>query len=211
MKGRSIPAADEELIMRLKFESIAKILAGASVIALSAALPARGQNPKLDLGNLSKLADKADEVVDVTLDGPTLKFAEKFMQDDDDEKDDAEALRIIKNLTGIYVKSFEFDKPDQYSDSDVEAIRAQLKNSSWTRMVNVTSRRREDKEIDEVYVMADPNGKNLGLAVLVAEPKELTVVNIVGPIDADHIALLSGEMGIPDFEHKHEKHGGKHD
>jgi hypothetical protein len=196
--------------MKPHFDKLARLFGIAILIAWGIALPARAQNPKLDLKELEKLADKADEVVDVTLDGPTLKFAERFMQEDKDE-DDAEALNIIKNLNGIYVKSFEFDKPDQYSDSDVEAIRAQLKNSSWTRMVNVTSRRREDKEIDEVYVMADPNGKNLGLAVLVAEPKELTVVNIVGPIDADHIALLSGEMGIPDFEHKHEKHGGKHD
>jgi hypothetical protein len=209
MKGRSIPAADEELIMRLKFESIAKILAGASVIALSAALPARGQNPKLDLGNLSKLADKADEVVDVTLDGPTLKFAEKFMQDDDDEKDDAEALRIIKNLTGIYVKSFEFDKADAYSDADVDAVRAQLKGPGWSKLVDVQSRR--DHELDEVYIMTDPSGKNLGLAVIAAEREELTVVNIVGPIDVDHLADLQGKLGIPDdLDLKDGKHGGHH-
>ena len=171
--------------------------------------PAWAQNPKLDLNQLEKLASKADEVVDVTLDGSTLKFAEKFMEADKDE-DDAEALNIIKNLTGIYVKSFEFDKPDQYSEADVEAIRAQLRNSSWNRMVNVTSHR--NKELDEVYLMTGPDSKtNLGLAVIVAEPKELTVVNIVGPIDVDHLSALSGEMGVPDFEHKHEKSGGKHD
>jgi hypothetical protein len=176
------------------------------LIAFSLA-PAWAQNPKLDLNQLEKLASKADEVVDVTLDGSTLKFAEKFMEADKDE-DDAEALNIIKNLTGIYVKSFEFDKPDQYSEADVEAIRAQLRNSSWNRMVNVTSHR--NKELDEVYVMSGPDSKtNLGLAVIVAEPKELTMVNIVGPIDADHLAALSGEMGVPDFEHKHEKRGGK--
>jgi len=197
--------------MKPRFENIARSFGVPALMAFGLALPAWAQNPKLDLNQLEKLASKADEVVDVTLDGATLKFAERFMESDKDE-DDAEALNIIRKLTGIYVKSFEFDKPDQYSDSDVEAIRAQLKSSSWTRMVNVTSRREHDKELDEVYVMADPNGKsNLGLAVLVAEPKELTVVNIVGPIDADHLAALSGEMGVPDFEHRHARRGGKHD
>jgi Domain of unknown function (DUF4252) len=195
--------------MKPHLEALARLFGIPMLIALSLAPLARAQNPKLNLNQLEKLASKADEVVDVTLDGPALKFAEKFMEADKDE-DDAEALNIIKNLTGIYVKSFEFDKTDEYSDADVEAIRAQLKGSAWTRMVNVTSRR--EKELDEVYVMASPNSKtNLGLAVIVAEPKELTVVNIVGPIDADHLAALSGEMGVPDFEHKHEKHGGRHD
>ena len=197
--------------MKPHFEKVARALGIPVLIAFGLAPPARAQNPKLELNRLEKLAAKADEVVDVTLDGPTLKFAEKFMEQDKDE-DDEEALHIIRNLTGIYVKSFEFDKPGQYSGADVEAIRAQLKSSAWTRMVNVTSRREHDKELDEVYVMASPDSKtNLGLAVIVAEPKELTVVNIVGPIDADHLAALSGEMGVPDFEHRHERHGGKHE
>jgi hypothetical protein len=182
--------------MKSKFAMAARVFAGACVMVLAAGLPAWAQNPKLDLRNLSKLADKADEVVDVTLDGPTLKFAEKFLQDDEDEKDDAEALRIIKNLTGIYVKSFEFDKPDQYSDADVDAIREQLKAPGWSKMVDVRSK--HDHELDEVYVMTDPSGKNLGLAVIAAEKDELTVVNIVGPIDMDHLADLQGKLGIPD-------------
>jgi Domain of unknown function (DUF4252) len=196
--------------MKLKFTTVARVLAAAGVIALAAGLPARAQNPKLDLANLSKLSDKADEVVDVTLDGPTLKFAEKFMQDgDDDEKDDVEALKIIRNLTGIYVKSFEFDKPDQYSDADVEAIRDQLRSPGWSKMVDVHSRR--DHELDEVYIMTDPSGKNLGLAVIAAERNELTVVNIVGPIDVDHLADLQGKLGIPDdLDLKGDGKGGRH-
>lgn len=195
--------------MRLKFNNLAKVLAAAAALALWAALPARAQNPKLDLGNLSKLADKADEVVDVTLDGSTLKFAEKFMQSDEDEKDDAEALNMIRNLTGIYVKSFEFDKPDQYSDADVDAIRAQLKGPGWSKMVDVHSKR--DHELDEVYIMTGASGKNLGLAVISAEKQELTVVNIVGPIDMDHLADLQGKLGIPDdLDLKGDSKGGHH-
>lgn len=194
--------------MKLKFKRIAEVLAAAGVVVLWAALPARAQNPKLNLGNLSKLADKADEVVDVTLDGPTLKFAQKFIESDEDEKDDAEALKIIRNLTGVYVKSFEFDKPDQYSDADVDAIREQLKAPGWSKLVDVHSKK--DHELDEVYIMTDPSGKNLGLAVIAAEQDELTVVNIVGPIDVDHLADLQGKFGIPDSLDLKGDKGGHH-
>jgi hypothetical protein len=194
--------------MELPRKNILRTLGCAIVLALGAAALAEAQGPKLDLENLTKLADKADSTVDVKLDGPTLKFAEKFMDEDKDE-DDAEALKLIKNLTGIYVKSFEFDEPGQYSDADVEAIRSQLHGGTWQRIVGYESRREHEK--DEVWVMADPNSKsNLGLTIISAEPKELTVVNIVGPIDVNDLPALEGKMGVPHLELKQNEHGGGH-
>jgi hypothetical protein len=35
--------------------------------------------------------------------------------------------------------------------------------------------------------------------VLSAEPKELTIVNIVGPVDLQKLAKLEGNLGIPDL------------
>lgn len=194
--------------MKFRSENIVRTLGCGMMLSLGAAALAEAQGPKLDLGNLAKLADKADEVVDVTLDGSTLRFAEKFMDEDKDE-DDAEALKFIKNLTGIYVKSFEFDEPGQYSDADVEAIRSQLHGGTWQRMVGYESRREHEK--DEVWVMGDPNSKsNLGLAIISAEPKELTVVNIVGPIDVNDLPALEGKMGVPHLDLKQSEHGGSH-
>jgi hypothetical protein len=44
------------------------------------------------------------------------------------------------------------------------------------------------------------NGDQIGgLAVLVAEEKELTVVNIVGPVDLDKLAKLEGQFGVPEL------------
>jgi Domain of unknown function (DUF4252) len=194
--------------MKLRFENIMGTVGCGVMLALGAAALAEAQSPKLDLGNLAKLSDRADEVVDVTLDGPTLRFAEKFMDADKDE-DDAEALKLIKNLTGIYVRSFEFDEPGQYSDADVEAIRSQLHGGAWSRLVGYESRREHEK--DEVWVMADPNSKsNLGLAIISAEPKELTVVNIVGPIDVNDLPALEGKMGVPHMDLRQSEHGGSH-
>lgn len=169
----------------------AAILFGA--LLMGAFVPAAfGQNPKLDIQNLEPLAKKASEVVDVNLDGALLRLAGKFMTDEDDR----EGLEIIKNLKGIYVKNFEFAKPNEYSPADVESIRGQLQTPSWSRIVSAQNK--PEGETSEIYLMtASDGGTVLGMAIIDAQPKELTVVNIVGPIDMDKLSQLEGKMGIP--------------
>ena len=167
-------------------------------VALAAALafavlPALAQNAKLELKNLEKLSSKASEVNDVTLDGAMLELAWKFIQADGDPE--AAQLRdVLKGLKGIYVKNFEFDAPNQYSQADVDAIRAQLASPAWQRIIE--SRSEHAREHDEIYIMKKGDAIT-GMAILVAEPKELTVVNIVGPLDINKLATLEGHFGIP--------------
>src|SRR5260370_17690565 len=55
-------------------------------------------------------------------------------------------------------------------------------------------------------------GDNIaGLAILVAEARELTVVNIVGNIDVNKLSLLGGHFGIPDEDKDHHKRKHKND
>ena len=37
----------------------------------------------------------------------------------------------------------------------------------------------------------------MGLAVLAIEPKEFTIVNIVGAIDLERLHRLEGQLGVP--------------
>ncbi len=174
-----------------------------ATVLIFASLPGFAQNAKLELKNLDKLNSKAAEVNDVTLDGAMLELAWKFIQADGDPE--AAQLRdILKGLKGIYVKNFEFDGPNQYSQADVEAIRTQLAAPGWQRIVE--SRSLHAKEHDEIYIMKQGD-LITGLAVLVAEPTELTVVNIVGPIDINKLAALEGHFGIPGDTVEH--HGKK--
>ena len=180
----------------------AKVGVGLALVCL--AVPARAQNARLNLERLEKLSSKAVEVNNVTLDGGMLQLAAKFLDLDKEDEDAAQAKEIVKKLKGIYIKSFEFEEPHQYSAADVEEIRAQLAGPGWNKIVE--SRSKRSNENDEIYFFKDANNNLGGIAILVAEPKELTVVNIVGPVDMDKLSVLSGKFGIPaDKEKEKEK------
>jgi hypothetical protein len=140
--------------------------------------------------DLERLAARATESVDVNLDASMLQLASKFLSKDD--ADEVRVKNLVSKLKGVYVRSFEFDKEGQYSMSDVESIRSQLKSPTWSRIVAVKGK----GENSEVYLNKQGNEIG-GLVVIAAEPKELTVVHIDGPIDPEDLAQLQGHMGIP--------------
>ncbi len=151
-----------------------------------------GQDVWLKIAHLEKLEAKADNVVDVSLDGSMLQLASKFLSNS--KPDEAKVKDLISGLKGVYVRSFEFNVDNAYSNEDVDAIRSQLQGPGWVRMVGIRSRR--DKENVEVF-MLNAGQKINGLAILCSKPKELTVVNIVGLIDLDKLSELEGQFGIP--------------
>lgn len=176
------------------------VVLGFALLCVALPVPVRAQNARLNLEHLDKLSDKAAEVNNVTLDGDMLQLAAKFLDMDKDDPEAKEAKELLKKLKGIYVKNFEFDEENQYSPADVEAIRTQLAAPGWTRIVE--SRDKHHNENDEVYVMKGANNTVAGIAIVVAEPKELTVVNLVGPVDVDKLSALAGKFGIPAEEGK---------
>ena len=82
---------------------------------LCSAAPAFGQRLTLDVPGM---ADRATEMVDVTLDGPLLRLAAKFLTSD--EPEERAARDIALKLQGIYVKSYTFDKEGAYDSAVVD-------------------------------------------------------------------------------------------
>ena len=162
--------------------------------ALALALPLGAQQFKF---NLDHLEAKASERVDLSLNGATLQFAAKFL--DDKDPDEAKVKKLIAGLEGIYIKSFEFKSDGAWTAADLDQVRNQLRAPEWSRMLGVKSA--EDGEDCEVWVRND-KAKVTGVAILVFGPRELTVVNIAGPIDLDSLAELSGHLGVPKLEKK---------
>lgn len=156
------------------------------ILTLAVAMPAAAQRINLDFPGL---ADRAEEVVDVTLDASMLRLAARFLGNDSDER---EIRDMINGLTGIYVRSYSFAKDGEYDRALLDRVKSQL-GATWKPLVTVRSKTKEN-----VNIMADVRGDRInGLVIIAAEPREFTVVNIVGHIDIERLSKLEGEFGIP--------------
>lgn len=138
-----------------------------------------------------ELAARAANVTEVTLGKNMLAFAAKFMNGKD--KDDAATSQLIQGLEGIYVRAYEFDKEGQYSMEQIEQLRKYFETSEWSPIVR--ERERKTGETTDVMVKL-VNGETHGMFILTAEPKELTIVLILGPIRMDELGKLKGIGGL---------------
>jgi uncharacterized protein DUF4252 len=165
------------------------------LVGVSCAVFAEAQDARLEIERLDRLAAKAAQTVEVSLDERLLRIAAKFLKSED--PDEARVNELVSGLKGVYVRVFEFDNPGEYSNADIEPLRTQLKAPGWTKIVGVRSKR--DGQNVDVHIKYQ--GDNiLGLAILAAEPKELAVINIIGPIDLEKLRSLEGQFGIPKLE-----------
>ena len=168
---------------------------------LAAPAAALAQGPQLQLDHLNRLSALASESANVTVDPAMLKLAAAFLTDD---RKNPTVTEMLNELKGIYIKSFKFDRDNVYSPDDVAAVRKQLEAPGWSQMVNVESKGEQETNgrttrrasLVQVYSWRDGNIPG-GMAILVAEPRELTVVNIVGPLDLTRLGALQGQFGIP--------------
>lgn len=161
----------------------------AVLLSLAAILAAAPQQFQLNLDNL---AAKASDSIDLSLSGSTLKFAAKFLNTDDPEE--AAVKKLIDGLQGIYVRHFEFKHDNEWTPADLDRLRNQLHAPEWQRIIGV--KESDSSENSEVYLHQE-SGKTTGVAILTSAPREVTVINIVGPIDLDQLAELGGHFDIP--------------
>jgi hypothetical protein len=160
-----------------------------TLILVALALPAFAA-PPFDFKQLDKLGANAKESTNITLEGPMLKMASGLMGDDNPS-----AKSLLENLKGVYIRTFEFDEAGKYNDADLEPLRTYLDAQHWTKIVDVKDR----QESTGIYVLSLPGDKPGGFAIISAEPKEVTIVFIEGPVSMGDLGKLSGSLGIPDL------------
>lgn len=149
-------------------------------VALSAQTP----------GLLSNLEKRADEVVTVTLDGPTLRALEPIIRRS--EPEDAELFQLLRNVDSVAVRAFTFRDGSAPSDQEIELVRSQLVPAGWSKFL--ATQKREPAERVEGWAGAG------GLALIVTEPGELTGVRVDGPFPASQAPALGRHFGLPSIE-----------
>jgi hypothetical protein len=166
----------------------------AAATALAMPVTGFGVEPELDIPSFNHLRRIATDSVDVTLDGFLMRIARKFAASQAADEANDEAMSLLQDIKSVRVRNFTFDSDNAYSKADIDSVRKQLQAPGWSSLVQV--HRREGNEDVDVYVCLE-NDKVKGLAVIASEPREFTIVNIVGSIDLDKISRLEGEFGIP--------------
>jgi hypothetical protein len=155
-------------------------------------LPLSAQSGKINFNQIDKQLGNisASQYVEVSLSGLALKLATKMAA-----KDDPEAAEYLKHIHGIYVRVIGLKRKDIFPSGAIEAIKRQINEPPWERLVLVKG---ENKEDINVSVCIDPKKETLkGLVVLVAQDGQLVFVNLVGDFDPDKLDLLEGNFGIP--------------
>ncbi|MGA9586038.1 MAG: DUF4252 domain-containing protein [Terracidiphilus sp.] len=168
-------------------------IAALFVVMVGLVVPAAAQNSQLPLPSPieKELAAKASNVTEVTLGKNMLAFAAKFMNGKD--QNDAATRRLIEGLDGIYVRDYEFDKEGQYSMDDIQKLRSYFETSDWSPIV----RERDKKSGESTDVMVKiVNGETHGMFILDVEPKELSIVLILGPVKMEDLGKLGGIGGL---------------
>jgi hypothetical protein len=179
--------------MKIHFQSLLRPAALSLLLISCTAIAAKAQGARVQMTSLDYLTAKASETVDVNIDEHLMQLTAKiFSSNDPDEK---KIKEIVSGLKGIYVKSFSFEHEGEYSAADIQSIRSQLQTPGWSKLLNFNSKKEGSVE---VYLMTTGDQIS-GLAVLAADPKELTIVNLIGNVDLTKLSALEGQFGVPDL------------
>jgi hypothetical protein len=152
---------------------------------------------ELDLSFLKDLEAKAVESTNITMGKEQLDLIKSFTGGLDKD-----LMSLAAGLELVQVKVMEFDKPGMFQMADMENLKNKVKSSGVVPMVSV----KEKNGFTEIFLRKGEKGMR-GFVILAAEDTELTIVNIVGDLDANSLAKLSGKFGIPNISMENRSSG----
>jgi hypothetical protein len=143
--------------------------------------PLCGQVPeKLSL-NFDAIAKNATEKTELTLEGPMLDILKQTVL-----KASGQDPALFAAVDQISVHSYEFAKPGDYSNSDLDPLRKQLASSpGWSRVLNA----KEHGEDTQIYVFIQGD-KPSGFLLISAKPEEVNVIHVSGSIQLAQLKEL---------------------
>lgn len=149
------------------------------------------QDARLKLPEFKALAGKATESVNISLSPWLLRMAGSFI--DEKDEDAAATKHMLAGIKSIQVRSFRFAADNSYSPADIDAVRSQLTGPGWNQLMQV--HHREKNEDVDMYVLIE-NNVTKGFALIASEPREFTIINIVGSIDVSDLPRLQSHLHL---------------
>ena len=168
-----------------------------ATLACGLAAQAHAQTPLLQLPAFTQLRSQATESVDISIGSLPLRIAGWAIGHDDDP-DSAATQALLKGLHGLYIRHYEFATDFAYPQAEIDAVRAQLAGTGWSRLAQVHDQKKSENV--DIYVAVDKD-RITGVAIVASEPREFTIVNAVGTLDMDKVATLRRHL---DFDHDHD-------
>lgn len=145
----------------------------------------------VDFSVLTQIAD-TEPSVEISLKAPLLNMITNLIRNEDEE-----AADFISKLLRVTVNVFESDSIDVDGVAESMSAMAQdLDSAGWERVVRV---REDDEHVDIYFRLADDGEVIYGIAIMVAEPGETVLVNIVGDISTDDISALGRRFEIDEL------------
>lgn len=147
---------------------------------------------------LDHLAAKAKDHTEVTMDAGALQLAGTQLT----KNDEAKAKEMLAGLKRLAIRSYEFARDGEYSPADVQQMRGLFQTPGWARVVGMVSK--ADRESFEIFTKSE-GGKASAMALLAAEPKELTLVFLEGTVDIGRLSELGAHFGYSGAKKKGSK------
>jgi hypothetical protein len=169
------------------------------MIALTCSLlPGLGaaQDARLKLPEFKSLAGKATESVNISLSPWLLHMAGSFIGDKDE--DSAATKHLLAGIKSIEIRSYQFASENVYSAADIDSVRSQM--AGWSQIMQVHER--EKSEDVDMYVLIE-NNVTKGFTLIASEPREFTIINIVGSINVEDLPKLQSRLHLPKLADSH--------
>ena len=160
-------------------------------VALAAGSDLESHPGYVDFSTLTAIA-AIEPTVEISLKAPLLILITNLIRNEDEE-----AAEFISKLMRVTVNVFESD------DIDVDQVAASmstmaedLDSAGWDRVVRI----REDESHVDIYFRLAPDADVIyGIAIMVAEPGETVLVNIVGDISTDDISAFGRRFDLDEL------------
>jgi|SRR5688572_796045 len=138
-----------------------------------------------DFGSLQRLDAESDFGISL---GPLPLQIAKWVTHDDEE-----VGPFLRELRAVRVYTFEGIADSKQVETGVEKLRDELADDGWLTVAAV----RDGEELISVFLRPDKNFEHHGLTVVIQEPDEVVLVNLIGNIRLD---FINGYMADLDVE-----------